>query len=191
MDDLLRRKSGRTRNGNIAETVDNFHARNYIRRPFFRALRPSETRMNPHRKTFSAKPKQALAERGWWVIDAEGKPLGRLASKIAIKLRGKDKPTFTPHVDTGDFVVVVNAAKIVLTGNKADQKKYYRHSGYSGGLRVISHAQLADKHPEAPITKAVWGMLPKNRLGRQLLQKLKVYTGPDHPHVAQNPQPLK
>jgi len=147
--------------------------------------------MNPHRKTFSAKPKQAHADRAWWVIDAAGKPLGRLASKIACKLRGKDKPTFTPHVDTGDFVIVVNATKVTLTGNKADQKKYYRHSGYSGGLRTISFEQMQEKHPEAPITHAVRGMLPKNRLGRQLLQKLKVYTGPDHPHTAQKPQPLE
>jgi large subunit ribosomal protein L13 len=146
--------------------------------------------MNPHKKTFSAKPIEVSDQRGWWVIDAEGLTLGRLATTIAIKLRGKDKPIFTPHVDTGDFVVVVNAAKFKLTGNKMEQKKYYHHSGFPGGLRELSYRELLQKRPELPVQKAVRGMLPKNRLGRQLLKKLKIYTGPDHPHAAQDPQPL-
>ncbi|MBN4050228.1 50S ribosomal protein L13 [Desulfobulbus sp. AH-315-M07] len=146
--------------------------------------------MNPHRKTFSAKPAEAKEQQTWWVVDAEGKPLGRLASEIAKTLRGKNKPIFTPHVDTGDFVVVVNAAKVKVTGNKAADKKYYSHSGFSGGLKMITFDQLIEKKPEMPVQKAVRGMLPKNRLGRALLKKLKVYAGPDHPHTAQRPEPL-
>jgi large subunit ribosomal protein L13 len=146
--------------------------------------------MNPHPKSFSAKPAEALAERKWWVIDAEGKPLGRLASKIAMVLRGKNKPTFTPHVDTGDFVIVVNAKKVKLTGRKAEQKLYVRHSGEPGGFRSEVAAHVLERKPEVPITKAVKGMLPKNILGRELLTKLKVYAGPDHPHAAQKPEPL-
>lgn len=146
--------------------------------------------MNPHRKTFSANPAEAKEQQTWWVVDAEGKALGRLACEIANRLRGKNKPIFTPHVDTGDFVVVVNAAKIKVTGNKAAQKKYYSHSGYSGGLSMISYEHLMEKKPDAPIRHAVRGMLPKNRLGRKLLKKLKVYAGPDHPHTAQKPEPL-
>jgi large subunit ribosomal protein L13 len=146
--------------------------------------------MNPHRKTFSAKPAEAADLRGWWVVDATDQPLGRLASVVAQKLRGKDKPTFTPHVDTGDFVVVVNAEKIKLTGNKATQKFYYRHSGYAGGLTQINYGDLLKKKPTFPIEKAVKGMLPKSVLGRKLATKLKVYAGPDHPHTAQAPQTL-
>src|SRR5215471_18065231 len=146
--------------------------------------------MNPQQKTFSAKPAEALAERRWWVIDAEGKPLGRLASRIASVLRGKDKPTFTPHVDTGDFVIVVNAKKVLLTGRKLEQKQYVRHSGEPGGFRTESAEHVLERRPEVPITKAVKGMLPKNIHGRELLTKLKVYAGPDHPHAAQKPEPL-
>lgn len=146
--------------------------------------------MNPVPKSFSAKPAQAQADQKWWVIDAEGKPLGRIASKIATVLRGKNKPTFTPHVDTGDFVIVVNAKKVLLTGRKSEQKEYVRHSGEPGGFRSQSYAEVIEHKPELPIQKAVRGMLPKNILGRELLTKLKVYPGPDHPHAAQKPQPL-
>jgi large subunit ribosomal protein L13 len=146
--------------------------------------------MNPQQKTFSAKPAEALVARTWWVIDAEGKPLGRLASAIAMVLRGKNKPTFTPHVDTGDFVIVVNAQKVKLTGRKLEQKEYVRHSGEPGGFRREPYGALLERKPEIPIQKAVKGMLPKNTLGRELLTKLKVYGGPDHPHAAQKPQPL-
>jgi large subunit ribosomal protein L13 len=146
--------------------------------------------MNPQQKTFSAKPADALNERAWWVIDAEGKPLGRLASVIATVLRGKNKPTFTPHVDTGDFVIVVNAKMVKLTGRKLVQKEYVRHSGAPGGFRREPYGALLERKPELPIQKAVKGMLPKNTLGRELLTKLKVYAGPDHPHAAQKPQPL-
>jgi large subunit ribosomal protein L13 len=146
--------------------------------------------MNPQPKTFSAKPAEALLERKWWVIDAEGKPLGRLASTIAVVLRGKNKVTFTPHVDTGDFVIVVNAQKVKLTGRKLTQKMYVRHSGEPGGFRAEAYGDLLERKPELPIQKAVKGMLPKNTLGRELLTKLKVYGGPDHPHAAQKPEPL-
>src|SRR5262245_23343828 len=146
--------------------------------------------MNPQPKSFSAKPAEAHAARKWWVIDAEGKPLGRLASRIATVLRGKDKPTFTPHVDTGDFVIVVNAKKVLLTGRKLTQKLYVRHSGAPGGFRQEPYERLLERKPELPIIKAVKGMLPKSILGRELLTKLKVYAGPDHPHGAQKPQPL-
>ena len=146
--------------------------------------------MNPQPKTFSAKPAEAREARKWWVVDATGQPLGRLASKIAQVLRGKNKPTFTPHVDTGDFVIVVNAKNVLLTGRKLEQKHYYRHSGAPGGFRAVPYGELLERKPELPITKAVKGMLPKNILGRELLTKLKVYAGPDHPHAAQKPQPL-
>lgn len=146
--------------------------------------------MNPQPKSYSAKPADALPQRKWWVIDAEGKPLGRLASRIATVLRGKDKPIFTPHVDTGDFVIVVNAQKVLLTGRKREQKLYSRHSGIPGGFKQEPYGKLLDRKPELPIQKAVRGMLPKNILGRELLSKLKVYAGPDHPHAAQKPQPL-
>jgi large subunit ribosomal protein L13 len=146
--------------------------------------------MNPVPKSFSAKPAQAQADKKWWVIDDEGKPLGRIASKIATVLRGKNKPTFTPHVDTGDFVIVVNAKKVLLTGRKLEQKQYVRHSGEPGGFRSETYGDVLERKPELPIQKAVKGMLPKNVLGRELLTKLKVYPGPDHPHAAQKPQPL-
>ena len=146
--------------------------------------------MNPVPKTYVAKREEALLNRAWWVIDAEGKPLGRLASRIAMVLRGKTKPTFMPHVDTGDFVIVVNAQKVKLTGKKLDQKEYVRHSGEPGGFRSETYGHLLQRKPELPIMKAVKGMLPKNTLGRELLTKLKVYAGPDHPHAAQKPQPL-
>jgi large subunit ribosomal protein L13 len=141
-------------------------------------------------RTYNATPAEALAARAWWVIDAEGQPLGRVASKVATILRGKHKPTFTPHVDTGDFVVVINAAKVKATGNKLDQKRYYSFSGYVGSLKsvVLKDALVLD--PEMPIKHAVKGMLPKNVLGRQLIKKLKVYAGSEHPHAAQNPQTL-
>lgn len=139
-------------------------------------------------KTFSAK--EIDIERNWWVVDATDKTLGRLATQIATRLRGKDKPIFTPHVDCGDFVIVVNAEKIHVTGRKLDQKMYYRHSGYPGGLKTISLRDQLEKHPERVIRTAVRGMLPKNKLGRRIRSKLKVYAGPDHPHEAQQPQPL-
>jgi len=142
-------------------------------------------------KTFSAKPKDAVLQRRWWVVDATNIPLGRLASRIAMVLRGKNKPIFTPHVDTGDFVVVVNAAKVKLTGRKLQQKHYVRHSGEPGGFREEAYESVLQRKPELPVTKAVRGMLPKNILGRQLLTKLKVYGGPDHPHAAQKPELLK
>lgn len=137
-------------------------------------------------KTFSAK--KGEVERNWVVVDAQGQVLGRLASQVAHILRGKDKATFTPHVDTGDFVVVVNAEKIVLTGNKLDDKVYYRHSGYPGGIKGITARDLLEKSPEELVKKAVKGMLPKNSLGRSIYGKLRVYSGPDHPHDAQQPR---
>ena len=140
-------------------------------------------------RTFS--PKDSDITRQWHVIDASGVVLGRLASQAAVLLRGKHKPIFAPHVDTGDFVIVINADKIALSGNKLEQKKAYRHSGYPGGLRSVSYAELMDKHPERAVEKAVRGMLPKNSLGRKTLRKLKVYTGPDHPHQAQQPVPFE
>ena len=141
-------------------------------------------------QTTSVTREQAQSTRAWYVVDAANKPLGRLASEIARVLRGKHKPTFTPHVDTGDFVIVVNADKVRLTGNKLDQKHYYSHSGIPGGFRAESYRHLIARKPSFPIEKAVRGMLPKNVLGRELLTKLKVYGGPDHPHAAQKPQPL-
>lgn len=133
---------------------------------------------------------EAKAQREWYVVDAKGKTLGRLASQIAVVLRGKNKPIFTPHMDTGDFVIVVNAEKVRVTGRKLDQKMYHRHSGYPGGLRSITLRDQLEKHPTRVIESAVRGMLPRNRLGRKLIKKLKVYAGPDHPHEAQNPRPL-
>jgi large subunit ribosomal protein L13 len=135
-------------------------------------------------------PKPADIERRWHVIDASDVVLGRLATQVAALLRGKHKAIFAPHVDTGDFVIVINADKIVLTGSKRDQKFAYRHSGYPGGLRAVRYAELMDKHPERVVEKAVRGMLPKNTLGRHQLSKLKVYRGAEHPHIAQQPQPF-
>jgi len=139
-------------------------------------------------KTYSAKPGEITRE--WYVVDADGQTLGRLATTIADTLRGKRKPQYTPHVDTGDFVIVVNAEKIQVTGNKLDQKMYHRHSGYPGGLRGRTLREQLQRRPTEPIRSAVRGMLPKNRLARQQLTKLKVYAGPEHPHASQNPRPL-
>ena len=130
-------------------------------------------------------------ERDWYVVDAGGKTLGRLASQIASVLRGKHKPTYTPHVDVGDFVIVVNAEKVAVTGDKREKKLYWRHSGYPGGIRSRTLGDLLEKRPEEVIRKAVKGMLPRNRLARQQLRKLKVYAGPDHPHRAQKPEQLE
>ena len=140
-------------------------------------------------KTYSAKPGEITRE--WYLVDAEGKTLGRLATQIADTLRGKRKPQFTPHVDTGDFVIVVNADKIQVTGNKLDQKRYYRHSGYPGGLRSRTLRDQLDRRPTEVLRIAVKGMLPKNRLARQQITKLKIYAGPEHPHEAQNPKSLE
>jgi large subunit ribosomal protein L13 len=130
-------------------------------------------------------------QRDWYVVDAEGKTLGRLATQIADVLRGKRKPEYTPHVDTGDFVIVVNAAKIAVTGNKRADKIYYRHTGYPGGIRSRTLAEMLQRQPEEVIRKAVKGMLPRNRLARRQLTKLKVYAGPEHPHQAQQPKPME
>jgi large subunit ribosomal protein L13 len=140
-------------------------------------------------KTYQAK-KEELKHQ-WYLVNAEGKVLGRLASELAKILRGKHKPTFTPHLDTGDFVVVVNAEKVGLTGKKLKDKIYYRHTGYPGGIKEVSAEKLLAKKPTELIRRAVKGMLPKNSLGRQMLRKLKVYAGPNHPHKAQNPVPLE
>ena len=140
-------------------------------------------------KTYVATP--ADRERNWLVVDASGKTLGRLATQIADALRGKRKPEYTPHCDTGDFVIVVNAEKVEVTGRKRTQKRYYRHSGYPGGLRERTFAEMIDRRPEEVIRRAVKGMLPRNRLARQQLRKLKVYAGPDHPHQAQKPQSME
>jgi large subunit ribosomal protein L13 len=139
-------------------------------------------------RTWTAKTHEI--ERRWYVVDAEGQTLGRLATRIADTLRGKRKPEYTPHIDTGDFVVVVNAEKIAVTGKKLEQKIYYRHSGYPGGLRERTLREELDRRPTEVLRKAVKGMLPRNRLARQQITKLKIYAGPEHPHVAQNPDPL-
>ena len=140
-------------------------------------------------RTFS--PKGGDIQRQWHGIDSSDVVLGRLASNAAILLRGKHKPIYAPHVDTGDFVIVVNADKVALSGRKLEQKKAYRHSGYPGGLREVAYSDLLEKHPERVIEKAVRGMLPKNSLGRSMLRKLKVYAGPEHPHQAQQPVPYE
>ncbi len=140
-------------------------------------------------KTFSAK--QETVKRDWYLVDANGKTLGRLATEIARRLRGKHKPEYTPHVDTGDYIVVVNAEKVRVTGNKATDKMYYSHSGYIGGIKSISFDKLIDKKPELVIERAVKGMLPKNPLGRAMFRKLKIYAGSEHKHTAQQPQPLE
>jgi large subunit ribosomal protein L13 len=139
-------------------------------------------------RTYTPKPGEVT--RTWHVIDATDVVLGRLATHAAVLLRGKHKPTFAPHVDTGDFVVIINADKVALTGAKADQKRAYRHSGFPGGLSSLTYAELLDKDPRRAIEKAVRGMLPKNSLARQQLSKLKVYSGPSHPHAAQKPVPF-
>ena len=140
-------------------------------------------------KTWTAKSGEV--QQRWYVVDAEGQTLGRLATRIADTLRGKTKPQYTPHVDTGDFVVVVNAEKVRVTGNKLDQKLYYRHSGYPGGLRTRTLREQLDRRPTEVLRKAVKGMLPRNRLARAQLRKLKIYAGPEHPHDAQAPKPLE
>ena len=140
-------------------------------------------------RTFTPKPGDI--ERRWHVIDASDVVLGRLATQSAALLRGKHKPIFAPHVDTGDFVIIINAGKVALTGNKREQKLAYRHSGYPGGLRSVSYTELLDKNPQRAVEKAIRGMLPKNSLGRQMLSKLKVYAGPEHPHSAQKPVPFE
>lgn len=139
-------------------------------------------------RTYTTKPEDI--QREWFVIDATGMTLGRLATRIASVLRGKHKPIFSPHMDTGDFVIVVNAHKVRVTGRKLDQKFYYRHSGYPGGLKEISLRDQLNRHPDRVIRFAVRGMLPKNRLGRQMIKKLKIYATPGHPHEAQQPKPL-
>ncbi len=131
--------------------------------------------------------KKETVERKWYVIDAEGKPLGRVASKTAHMLRGKHKPTFTPHIDCGDYIIIVNAEKVLLTGNKLNDKKYYNHSMYAGGLRERTAKEMIERYPEEMIERAVKGMLPKGRLGRQMYKKLFVYAGPEHKHEAQKP----
>ena len=140
-------------------------------------------------KTFVATP--ATRERNWLVVDATGKTLGRLATQVADALRGKRKPEYTPHVDVGDFVIVVNAARVSVTGRKREAKRYYRHSGYPGGLRSRTLGEMLERRPEEVVRLAVKGMLPRTRLGRAQLRKLKVYAGPDHPHQAQKPEPLE
>ncbi len=140
-------------------------------------------------KTFVATPENR--QRDWYVVDAEGKTLGRFATQIADILRGKRKPEYTPHCDTGDFVVVLNAEKIAVTGRKREQKRYWRHSGYPGGIRSRTLGEMLDRQPEEVVRRAVKGMLPRNRLGRQQLRKLKVYAGTEHPHEAQQPKPIE
>ena len=140
-------------------------------------------------KTYSAKPSEVVSD--WYLVDATDVPLGRLATRIATVLRGKHKPMYTPHIDTGDFVVVLNAAQVKLTGNKLDQKIYDRYSGYPGGRRTRTAREMLEKKPEDVITIAVRGMLPKTRLGRQMIKKLKVYADGNHPHAAQKPEPLE
>ncbi len=154
----------------------------------------SDTASQPTRhvqKSFVMTKAQAQGSRAWWVIDATDKPLGRLASQVAHVLRGKHKPQYTPHEDTGDFVIVVNAHKVALTGAKLDKKFSYRHSGIPGGFRAESYRNLLARDPVFPVEKAVRGMLPKGVLGRQMITKLKIYATPDHPHGAQQPRPLQ
>lgn len=140
-------------------------------------------------KSYMARPQEV--ERKWYVIDAEGQTLGRLASEIARLLRGKKKPQYTPHVDTGDFVVVINADQVSVTGRKAEQKLYRRHTGYPGGLKEVTYEQMMDRKPAEILRKAVYGMMPKTRLARQQFRKLKIYAGPEHPHRAQSPEPYE
>ena len=139
-------------------------------------------------RTYS--PKASEIERAWYVVDAEGLTLGRMSTEVARILRGKHKPTFTPHLDTGDHVIIVNAEKVVLTSNKAETKQVYRHTGYPGGIRSSTYAEMLDRKPAEAVRRTIRGMLPKNRLGRQMLSKLKVYAGPDHPHSSQKPKVL-
>lgn len=147
--------------------------------------------MRMYRKTVSLTKEQANAQRGWVLVDAKDQTLGRLSTRVATLLRGKHKPDWTPHVDNGEYVVVINAERIVLTGRKLSDKKYYRHSGYPGHLKEVSAGRMLETHPERVIEHAVRGMLPKNKLGRSLLQKLKVYAGEKHPHEAQRPEAIE
>ena len=147
--------------------------------------------MRMYKKTASLTKEQANAQRGWVLVDAKDQTLGRLCTRVATLLRGKHKPDWTPHVDNGEYVVVINAERIVLTGRKLSDKKYYRHSGYPGHLKEISAGRMLETHPERVIERAVRGMLPKNKLGRSLLQKLKVYAGDKHPHEAQQPEAIQ
>ena len=140
-------------------------------------------------KTYSAKPGDI--ERRWYVVDLDGATVGRAATRVATILRGKHRPQYTPHVDTGDYIVVINAEKAVFKGNKMDTKRYWRHSGYPGGIKSLTAAQLLERKPEEVFWQAVKGMMPKNSLGRQMLTKLKIYAGPEHPHATQNPTPLE
>lgn len=140
-------------------------------------------------KTYT--PKASEIQRDWYVVDAEGVILGRLATEVARVLRGKHKPTFAPHIDTGDHVIVVNADKVILSRDKANEKRIYRHSGYPGGIKSESFAEMLDRKPADAVRRSIKGMLPKGPLGRQQMTKLKVYAGPDHPHAAQSPQPLE
>lgn len=140
-------------------------------------------------KTLSTRPEDV--DHAWFVVDAQDKTLGRLATEIARRLRGKHKPEYTPHVDTGDYIVVVNAEKVRVSGNKFNDKMYYRHSGFPGGIKEMNFKDMQDRHPERIVEKAVKGMLPRNPLGRAMFKKLKVYTGAEHPHTAQQPQPLE
>lgn len=156
---------------------------------FFRTLLLISSGEKPVQKTYV--PKAGDITNEWVLVDANGQNLGRLATQISTVLLGKNKPTFTPGVDTGDYVVVVNAERITVTGKKLDDKYYYRHSGYPGGLKEINLRDQLAKHPDRVIRSAVWGMLPHNRLGRKLIKKLKVYAGPDHPHLAQDPKPME
>jgi large subunit ribosomal protein L13 len=142
-------------------------------------------------KSYMAKPAEARADQKWHIVDAEGKTLGRLASQIAKVIMGKHKPTYTPHVDTGDFVIVINAAKIRVTGMRMSEKKYYSHSLYNGGLRTVVLNELLKVKPERVIRDAVWGMIPKGRLGHRMIKKLKVYGGDKHDHAAQAPKPME
>ena len=136
-------------------------------------------------------PKASEIERAWFVVDAEGLTLGRMSTEVARILRGKHKPTFAPHIDTGDHVIIINADKVVLSPGKAEAKKVYRHSGYPGGIRSRTYAEMLDTRPQEAVRRTIRGMIPKNRLGRAQLSKLKVYAGPTHPHAAQKPQPLE
>jgi len=145
--------------------------------------------MSTATKTYQATPQDR--ERDWYVVDATGKTLGRLATQIANVIRGKRKPTYTPHIDVGDFVIVVNAEKVAVTGDKREQKRYWRHSGYPGGIRSRTLGDMLERRPEEVIRRAVKGMLPRNRLARRQITKLKVYAGPDHPHAAQKPTELE
>jgi len=157
--------------------------------PMMLALPRDAARLQHAMKTYVANP--LTRERNWLIVDADGQTLGRLSTQIADALRGKRKPEYTPHVDTGDFVVVINCEKIVVTGSKRTQKRYYRHSGYPGGLRSRTFDEMIERRPEEVIRHAVKGMLPRNRLARKQLTKLKVYAGPEHPHQAQMPKPME